>query len=87
MAGFWRRSGTETQREAFREWNRVEIDTSKEVVPPPSTILSECPKFRILIIGGSGVGKSTICSHVFGISERVVLRVLHPHPDPQLTIY
>ncbi|MCJ1306757.1 hypothetical protein MMC25_000400 [Agyrium rufum] len=35
----------------------------------PADILQECPQFRILVIGQTGAGKSTICSKVFGVSD------------------
>ncbi|KAH7253079.1 hypothetical protein NW759_013706 [Fusarium solani] len=46
-----------------------DVDTSKIVVDAPTfTNLPEsCDKFRILVIGKAGVGKSTICSTVFGV--------------------
>ena len=34
----------------------------------PSDILVECPKFRILVAGQTGSGKSTLCSKVFNVS-------------------
>ncbi|KAK4161487.1 hypothetical protein QBC43DRAFT_372232 [Cladorrhinum sp. PSN259] len=50
---------------------RRDVDTSKIVIEAPNTQLlnlpESCDKFRILIIGKAGVGKSTICSKVFGI--------------------
>jgi GTPase SAR1 family protein len=33
----------------------------------PTDILKECPKFRILIIGQAGAGKTTLCGKVFGV--------------------
>ncbi|KAG8529740.1 uncharacterized protein KY384_005221 [Bacidia gigantensis] len=35
----------------------------------PSDILDECPKFRILVVGQTGSGKSTLCSKVFGVGK------------------
>lgn len=49
---------------------KKDVDTSKIVLEaPPAELLNmpDCDKFRILIIGKAGVGKSTICSRVFGI--------------------
>ena len=36
----------------------------------PSDILNECPKFRILVVGQTGSGKSTLCSKVFGVGKK-----------------
>lgn len=33
----------------------------------PADILEECPKFRILVIGQTGAGKTTLCSEVFHV--------------------
>ncbi|GAB1318542.1 hypothetical protein MFIFM68171_08752 [Madurella fahalii] len=51
-----------------------DVDTAKIVIEGPSTevldLPESCDKFRILIIGKAGVGKSTICSKVFGIPPK-----------------
>lgn len=73
MSGsFWRNDNNGAGHQTFKDWSKENIDTSKEVVSPPSNILSECPKFRILIIGSTGVGKSTICSRVLNIPGNLV---------------
>jgi ATPase subunit of ABC transporter with duplicated ATPase domains len=56
----------------FYNDHRHEMDTSKMAIPQTSAILKECPRFRILIIGKMGAGKSTICRLVFGLTERAV---------------
>jgi len=33
----------------------------------PTDILKECPKFRILVIGRTGAGKTKLCSKVFQV--------------------
>ena len=33
----------------------------------PSDILNECPKFRMLVVGETGSGKSTLCCKVFRV--------------------
>ncbi|KAJ6471428.1 hypothetical protein C8R45DRAFT_1014338 [Mycena sanguinolenta] len=42
--------------------------------PRPTTdgILAECPRFRILVVGRSGVGKSSLINHAFGIDLATV---------------
>ncbi|KAF7333938.1 G domain-containing protein [Mycena sanguinolenta] len=42
--------------------------------PRPTTdeILAECPRFRVLVVGRSGVGKSSLINHAFGIDLATV---------------
>ncbi|KAI9847553.1 MAG: hypothetical protein M1838_000829 [Thelocarpon superellum] len=47
-----------------------EVDTAKEAIPELPSVLLDCTKFRILIVGQSGVGESTICSQVFNVSGK-----------------
>ncbi|KAJ7931841.1 hypothetical protein B0H13DRAFT_2308229 [Mycena leptocephala] len=35
-------------------------------------ILDECPQFRVLVVGNSGVGKSSLIYHAFGINKNSV---------------
>jgi len=49
-------------------------DQSYERTPSPTTVqqhintaMRGCPRFRILVIGKTGAGKSTICSRVFDV--------------------
>ncbi|KAI6134282.1 hypothetical protein EV401DRAFT_1344586 [Pisolithus croceorrhizus] len=37
--------------------------------PTTEELLNECPRFRILVIGQSGVGKSTLINRAFGIEQ------------------
>jgi predicted GTPase len=49
-----------------------EYDTEKIPVNDEEVIIKpirDCPKFRILIVGQTGVGKSTILSKVFKITD------------------
>ncbi|KAI5988483.1 hypothetical protein F5J12DRAFT_898167 [Pisolithus orientalis] len=39
--------------------------------PTTEDLLKECPRFRVLVIGQSGVGKSTLIRQAFGIEEAV----------------
>ncbi|KAI6041814.1 hypothetical protein EDC04DRAFT_2601447 [Pisolithus marmoratus] len=62
--------------------NSPSVDaTPTRVTPTPSNInnlrpttdelLNQCPRFRILVIGQSGVGKSTLINKAFGIEKAV----------------
>ncbi|KAI0317594.1 hypothetical protein OF83DRAFT_1120455 [Amylostereum chailletii] len=42
-------------------------ETPAELAPTTDGLLHLCPKFRILVIGNSGVGKSALINRVFGI--------------------
>jgi len=65
-------STSNSSTQDFQEWSKYEVDTSKVVIPASDTILGECPQFRILLLGRAGVGKSTVCMLVFGLSEQEV---------------
>ncbi|KAJ7771175.1 hypothetical protein B0H14DRAFT_3164853 [Mycena olivaceomarginata] len=48
-------------------------------MPPPQTlelvtkdILEQCPRFRVLVVGKAGTGKSSLISHAFGIDKNSV---------------
>ncbi|KAI6103037.1 hypothetical protein F5141DRAFT_1217616 [Pisolithus sp. B1] len=42
---------------------------ANELRPTTEELLNECPRFRILVIGQSGVGKSTLINKAFGIKQ------------------
>ncbi|KAF7373082.1 G domain-containing protein [Mycena sanguinolenta] len=62
--------------------------------PRPTTdeILAECPRFRVLVVGRSGVGKSSLINYAFGINLATVAHgkrgtcniedeIISPHND------
>jgi len=61
-------NAAENALQAALQIARQERDAYKEVVPPTDQI-------RLLIIGRTGVGKSTIISRVFGVSEEDVSKI------------
>ncbi|KAM0426009.1 hypothetical protein ACHAPT_008638 [Fusarium lateritium] len=70
MDSYYGRRASPVNLNAPNDEFRQEVDTSKIVVDAPSPFQSlpeSCDKFRILVIGKAGVGKSTICSTVFGV--------------------
>ncbi|KAG2081316.1 hypothetical protein BD769DRAFT_1621226 [Suillus cothurnatus] len=44
-------------------------DTTLELQPTTSEIIQICPRFRILVIGKTGVGKSLLINRAFGVHE------------------
>ncbi|KAG2072248.1 hypothetical protein BDR04DRAFT_1096827 [Suillus decipiens] len=46
-------------------------DKSLELRPTTSEIFRKCPRFRILVIGKTGVGKSSVINHAFGVAKTI----------------
>ncbi|KAG2356372.1 hypothetical protein BDR07DRAFT_1492039 [Suillus spraguei] len=49
----------------------VSSDENLELRPITSEIFRKCPRFRILVIGNTGVGKSSLINHAFGVEKAV----------------
>jgi predicted GTPase len=52
-------------------WPIIETDESDS---EEDYLSHQCRRFRILVMGKAGVGKSTLLSRVFGIPEHIVSR-------------
>ncbi|KAI6041813.1 hypothetical protein EDC04DRAFT_2601446 [Pisolithus marmoratus] len=50
---------------------RVTPSNTNGLRPTTEALLDQCPRFRILVIGQSGVGKSTLINKAFGIEQAV----------------
>ncbi|KAG1898832.1 uncharacterized protein F5891DRAFT_440057 [Suillus fuscotomentosus] len=46
--------------------------SGQSLEPTTSGIFQRCPRFRILVIGKSGVGKSSLISQAFGVEKEIV---------------
>lgn len=51
---------------------KLRQDYQKKISAESDFISPECEKLRILILGQAGIGKSTLCSMILGISHKQV---------------
>ncbi|CCM01007.1 uncharacterized protein FIBRA_03055 [Fibroporia radiculosa] len=61
-----------SRRETRRDPADCRGDALSTLEPTTEEILRKCPRFRILVIGRTGVGKSSLIQQVFGIKEALV---------------
>ncbi|KAG1802405.1 hypothetical protein EV424DRAFT_1494455 [Suillus variegatus] len=48
------------------------LSPDQSLEPTTSKIFKKYPRFRILVIGKSGVGKSSLISHAFGVEKEII---------------
>jgi GTP-binding protein EngB required for normal cell division len=60
----------------FHKNIRIVVDlsgnTTTELGPTTSEIFRKCPRFRILVVGKTGVGKSSLINHAFGVEKTAI---------------
>ncbi|KAG2052538.1 hypothetical protein BDR06DRAFT_513188 [Suillus hirtellus] len=61
-------SGSATTEQAEQS---VSPGQSLELRPTTFELFRECPRFRILVIGKTGVGKSSVINHAFGVENTI----------------
>ncbi|KIM64407.1 hypothetical protein SCLCIDRAFT_1213244 [Scleroderma citrinum Foug A] len=68
--GVTRRGGPSTIPTTQSGSNELLTPTSDgQLIPTTEELLRQCPQFRILVMGKSGVGKTTLINRTFGINE------------------
>ncbi|KAI5990829.1 hypothetical protein F5J12DRAFT_862077, partial [Pisolithus orientalis] len=48
-----------------------EPSNSESLQPTTQELIDICPRFRVLVVGKSGVGKSTLINRIFGLEVAV----------------
>lgn len=59
-----KKARADTTTELLEEYRQAISAQTEDIIP-------DCPKFRILLLGKTGVGKSTLSSRVLGIPYKV----------------
>jgi len=66
-------AGNDISADPDSDQENVGSDSQHEaLVPTTDEVVRICPRFRILVIGKSGVGKSTLINRAFGVTEAIV---------------